>query len=629
MIVEGNYKITRLDSENLNPEDTLVDAMSDHSSIEIPISPRVFRFFYAIIGFVVVFFAIKSFELQVVNGAALALTADRNSRSYYDIPSVRGIIYDVKGDPLVENIPILNLVGVGSEFSKNKNSSDASLVSLSEVLEIPAYSIATLFDENKQFANFIIKSNISKEEAIKVHQLNISGIYIVPFVQRHYMYGSVFAHVLGYTAKVNPDDIKGDSYYTMTDRLGRLGLEAYYEKALRGEHEKVQLDGNILPKNDIFEGGDNLYLTIDREVQQKLYKTLESIIRSAGLKRGSSIVQNIKTGEVMGLVSIPSFDPNIFEDSSNVNNQQTIINLLNDKNRPLFNRIISGLYSPGSTFKPLLALIGLQEKVITPSTIIYSSGSIKVQSVVDPKVFYTFNDWKAHGATNLRKAIADSVDVYFYTVGGGYGDIKGVGIETISRYLKQHLMDSKLGIDLPNEKSGVVPDNEWKQSVKGESWFIGDTYNISIGQGDLLATPLWLNAYTGAIANGGKLMKPFIVNSITGLDGKLKQKIEPEVLVEMAFEQKHIRAVQDAMRSTVTDGTALLLKDLPKPVASKTGTVQIGGKELNSLITVWGPYGDPDIAMTVVIEGTRDKYGLVHQVAHDFLMWYFNEHESR
>jgi len=185
-----------------------------------------------------------------------------------------------------------------------------------------------------------------------------------------------------------------------------------------------------------------------------------------------------------------------------------------------------------------------------------------------------------------------------------------------------------LGIDLPGEKSGVVPDKEWKLKNKNEQWFIGDTYNMSIGQGNLLVTPLWLNAYTAAIANGGRILKPYLVSHIAKGDS-LRTTTEPVVIGVADFSAKNLKIVQDAMRATVTEGTAKLLADLPYPVAAKTGTAQVAKGQTNSLISVWGPFTDPDIAMTVVIEGTKESYGLVHRVAHDFLSWYFTTHPQK
>jgi penicillin-binding protein 2 len=277
-----------------------------------------------------------------------------------------------------------------------------------------------------------------------------------------------------------------------------------------------------------------------------------------------------------------------------------------------------------------LALAGLKEGVVTPSTTIMANGSITVKSEVDPNVVYTFRDWKVHGLTDIKKAIADSVDVYFYALGGGYGNISGLGISRIVSYLKGMNADKPTGIDLPGESSGFVPSAEWKKDTKGEAWYVGDTYNISIGQGDLVVTPAWINEYIGAIANGGNMMKPFILNEIRDSTGKTVKKMSPQVAEKIPFDQKTIDIVRQGMRQTVLSGTATMLQDLPVPVAAKTGTAQISsGKALNSLFTVFGPYDDPEISMTILVENISQSQGLAIRVANDFLSWYFKEFKKQ
>jgi penicillin-binding protein 2 len=392
---------------------------------------------------------------------------------------------------------------------------------------------------------------------------------------------------------------------------------------LRGEHRNFDLK----ERKELNEtkAGYDLILNIDREIQKHLYQSLSSVFGSAGVRRGAAIIQNPKTGAVLGLVSMPSFDGNIFENPSEAENLLKIPRVLENEDRPLLNRVISGRYSPGSTIKPLLAMAGLKEGVITPTTTIYAGGSISVQSEVDPDVFYTFRDWRIHGWTDLKKAIADSVDVFFYALGGGYGNIKGLSIGRIENYLKSFLADRPTGIDLPGETAGFVPSEKWKETAKGESWYIGDTYNISIGQGDLLVTPLWLNTYIGSIANEGKLMKPFVVKEVKEPGGGTFNRISPQILGESPFDRGIIDVMKRAMRQTVLSGTAVLLNGLPVPVAAKTGTVQVAGRGLNSLFTVFGPYDDPEIVMTVLVENINQSQGLAVKVANDFLSWYFSE----
>jgi penicillin-binding protein 2 len=622
-MIPDKYKVKKLEDDDIKPEETLMDAMSEHSAIEVPIGRGVFSSFFTFVIVVLVFFAFRSFQIQIISGEHFAALADRSSSSKYPLSSVRGIIYDRAGRPLVKNIPLFDLVAIHSYLPESAEDLEREIEAVSPIVGMNKENLARAFEDNRDLATFVVKKDLSKEEAAKIKALAPDGIYAVANSQRFYPDGPATAHLLGYTAMIAPEDLRNDDYYLITDRIGRLGLEARYEEILRGEHK------NFDPKDDSREDeaktGRDLFLNIDQEIQKHLYQSLSSVFSSAGVRRGAAVVQNPKTGAVLGLVSMPTFDSNIFENSSEAGNSQKISQLLGSKDNPLLNRVISGRYSPGSTIKPLLAMAGLKEGVVTPATTIYANGSIGVQSEVDPKTFYVFKDWRVHGLTDLKKAIADSVDVYFYALGGGYGDIRGLGIDRIERYLRDFRADEPTGIDLPGELAGFIPSEGWKKETKGESWYIGDTYNISIGQGDLLVTPIWLNTYIGSIANGGKLMRPFLVGEIREPDGNLVEQISPQVLGEIPFDQKTIDIVKQAMRQTVLSGTATMLRDLPAPVAAKTGTAQVIGRGLNSLFTVFGPYDDPEVAMTVLVENINQSQGLAVKVANDFLSWYFTK----
>jgi penicillin-binding protein 2 len=625
MPIPEKYRIKSLEDSDINPEDTLADGLSGYSAIEVPIGRRVFGFFYVAISLLLFFIVLKSFKMQIVDGQHYSALADRRNASEYSLSSLRGIIYDSAGKPMVENLPVFDLIAVHSYLPAKEADMDEVINKVASGLGVPRDDLSPVFKENKDRSSFLIKRNISKEEIMKVKTLAPQGIFAVANSQRHYLDGPGAAHLLGYTALATQEDLKSDEYYFLNDRVGRLGLEAQYEKDLRGEHRTMNLSDKDASVTS--QPGNNLYLNINKEIQNRLYKTISEVFKSAGVRRGAAVIQNTKTGAVLGIVSMPSFDPNVFENSYDPGSAALIPQIVTGNDKPLLDRAIGGRYSPGSTIKPLLALAGLKEGVVTPSTIINSEGSISVKSEVDPSVSYTFRDWKVHGLTDLRKAIANSVDVYFYALGGGYGGIKGLGVDKITDYFKKFLADKPTGIDLPGELSGFVPTREWKKSTKGESWYVGDTYNISIGQGDLIVTPLWINTYIGSLANGGKLLKPFIVKEVKDPDGKVVERMSPVVLGEIPFDQKTINLVKDGMRETVLSGTATMLKDLPVQMAAKTGTAQIS-KGLNSLFTVFGPYDDPEVVMTVLVENINQSQGVAIRVANDFLMWYFNEFKS-
>ena len=605
----------------------MADALSIHPVMETPISRSVFNVFYLFAAAVLVFFIFKSFQMQIINGERFAVLAEQSYSLRYQLLPLRGLIYDSQGQLLAKNLPVFDLIAVHAFLSKSEDELAEVINRLSPVINESVEYLKKKFNDNKGQAVFLVKGNIAKEEMVKIQTASFPGLFVVTNVRRYYLDGPAAAHILGYTAKITPDELKNDDYFMINDRVGRFGLEAQYEKQLRGEHRSLDFlsTGNDGMSDLPALAGNNLFLNIDSSVQNQLYKSISSVFASTEVRRGAAVVQNSKTGAVLGLVSMPTFDNNIFENSSSPVSISKISAILNDFNKPLLNRAISGRYSPGSTIKPLFALAGLKEGVVTPSTIIYGGGSISVRSEVDPNIFYTFRDWKVHGWTDIKKAIADSVDVYFYALGGGYGNIDGLGIDRIAQYLKGAGADKITGIDLPNETTGLVPSREWKKQIKGEAWYVGDTYNISIGQGDLGVTPVWLNTYMGAITNGGNLMKPYIVNEIRNPDGKLIKKNEPSVLNAMPFDEETINIVKNGMRETVLSGTATLLQDIAVPLAAKTGTIQVGNQGLNSLFSVFGPYDDPEITMTVLVENIKNSQGLAVRIANDFLLWYFSK----
>ncbi len=617
-----NYIVKQSDDHDLAPEETLADALSGHSIVEIPISRGVFRAFYVLGTILVFMLLIQAFRLQIVHGKNFALQADQSRLTTYPIPALRGNIFDARGKALVENTPIFDVVAVQAQLVA-KSSGDR-FMQLDRLIALPE-SITRIIAANKNNGIFVVARNISKAEAVRIRAAAIPGVFIVPYARRHYVYGLQLAHVLGYTAQINADELPRDitHQYQLNDRVGRLGIEAHYEAQLHGEPQRIILQGAMTTQASTVLAGDDMTLYLDTDVQQTLYRAVDEVFRSAGVRRGAAVVQDVHSGAVLGMVSMPTFDPNLFEESPNESTKTRLTRLFIDTAEPLFNRVVSGLYSPGSTIKPYYALVGLWEKVVDPHKMIFANGSIQVQSEVDPKVFYTFHDWKVHGWTDLRKAIAWSVDIYFYALGGGYQDFRGLGIDRIEKYLKLARADQKTDIDLPGESAGFVPSQQWKREKKGEAWYIGDTYNVSIGQGDLQLTPIWLNSYVSAIANGGILYKPLLVKSIKDAKTGVVTEIKPEELTRLPFDEATYQVVREGMRQAVTEGTAQGLKDLPKPVAAKTGTAQVTGQALNSLFIVYGPYDNPEIALTILVEHIPQSQSLGVHVAQKFFSWYF------
>ena len=314
------------------------------------------------------------------------------------------------------------------------------------------------------------------------------------------------------------------------------------------------------------------------------------------------------------------YDNNAFEGGIG---KEEYSKLINDVNKPLFNRPIAAEYPPGSTFKPMMAAAALQENIISPTRQITDAGVIYSGA-------WSFKDWKVHGQVDVIKAIAQSCNVYFYTVGGGYGDIEGLGNARIKKYANLFGMGQLTGIDLPGEKAGLIPDEAWKRAIKDEPWYIGDTYHMSIGQGDVLTTPLQIANYTAAVANGGTLYKPQVVDKIVDSGGNVVRDIDKEILAQNFIDPKNMEWVQKGMLENVLTGSGRALSTLPVQAAGKTGTAQFavsGSKTLatHAWYTVYAPYENPEIVMAIMLESGGEGHDASVPIAKDVLGWYFGE----
>ena len=312
---------------------------------------------------------------------------------------------------------------------------------------------------------------------------------------------------------------------------------------------------------------------------------------------------------------------------------KTYKEFINNKNRPLLNRVISSFYPAGSTIKPFIASAALAENTIDPNYKIDDTlGYISIQNAYDPSVIYTYRDWRPHGFIDMREALAYSANVYFYEIGGGYKNIKGLGIDRIEKYLKIFGFGSTLGIDVPGEADGLVPNTEWKKKTRNENWFTGDTYNVSIGQGDVKITPLQLVAAMAAIANGGTLWKPTLASKVIDSSGNIIKEFKPETIRENLIGNDKLQIIREGLRKAVTDprGSAHALNILPIEVAGKTGTAQVYSDftKLNALFTGFAPYNDPQIAIAVVVEGSGQGITSALPIAQEIFQWYYNQNRA-
>ncbi|MFZ2522608.1 MAG: penicillin-binding transpeptidase domain-containing protein [Minisyncoccia bacterium] len=431
---------------------------------------------------------------------------------------------------------------------------------------------------------------------------------------RVYATSTGFSTVIGYI-KYPTKDSNGFYYQDKFDP--KDGIEKIHDSKLSGKNGKkiVETDvkGSVVSESvlDVPEDGESITLTIDLRLQRQLNRSLHEIGSRAGYKGGAGVIMNASTGEILASSNFPEYDSQIMTDGTD---DQKIKSWIVSEDHPFLNRVISGLYTPGSIMKIFIAMGVLSEGVIDPNREILSTGSITIPNPYFPDKPSVFMDWKAHGLVNLRRAIAVSSNVYFYQVTGGYKNQKGIGINNVEKYVKLFGFGTTTGIKFPGEEGGAIPSPEWKiKNFKGEEWRLGDTYNTSIGQYGFQVTPIQVVSAVGALANGGKVILPYL---ILGEDRKVNS--------EVSLSNSYFEIVKEGMRLGVTEGTSQSINFPFVKVASKTGTAQIGVNkdEVNSWVVGFWPIESPKYAFAVVMErGTRNsQFGAV-LVMREFLDW--------
>ncbi|MEK7122271.1 MAG: penicillin-binding transpeptidase domain-containing protein, partial [Patescibacteria group bacterium] len=407
------------------------------------------------------------------------------------------------------------------------------------------------------------------------------------------------------------------------DMVGRDGLELSYDDVLRGHdgQKHVEIDALGREKRIIFEerpqDGKSLRLTIDKTLQEKSEEVLRQWMERFNTTRGVVILSDPKTGFIKSLVSMPSYDNNVFAKGISSEAYQE---LLADEDRPLFHRALKGEYPSGSTIKPFIGAAALKEGVVDAKTTFLSSGGIRVGR-------WFFPDWKAggHGVTNLAKALAESVNTYFYLIGGGSESVNGLGIERMASMLRVFGFGVPTGIDLRGEENGFIPSPDWKIKTKGEPWYIGDTYHVAIGQGDVLVTPLQIHTATSLFANAGIAYQPMLVAALEDPDGRRVEQ-QPRIQTQEILTQEHIQNIRDGMKRAVTEGSARRLSLLPVSAAGKTGTAQWHTeKKPHAWFAGWAPFEDPEVMITVLVEEGEEGSKSAIGIAYDILSWYFRD----
>lgn len=449
--------------------------------------------------------------------------------------------------------------------------------------------------------NRLVKVGLNAERGL-IYDRNMKELAWNVSEGRAYWQEPGLSHVAGYVGYAGEDQDSGDS----RKKVGKAGIEKAFAKELAGRDglRLVEEDalGHIISESmeDKGENGRSLVLTIDAELQSELFKILRRLIYERGFLAGSGIIVDTLSGEILALTSFPEIDSEKFSQDAA---PEEVEAFLNDERKPFFFRALEGLYAPGSVFKPVVALGALSEKIIDPSREILSTGSISIPNPYFPELSSVFYDWKPHGLVDMRRAIAVSSNIYFYTIGGGFGNQPGLGARRISEYARKLGFGARTGLELPEAK-GFLPTPEWKEKNQPDDpiWRLGDTYNLSIGQGMIQVTPMQMAELAALIAGDGIKAKPHLVKALLLPSGE-RQAIAKTGEEKIDIPQEALKTVKEGMAQAVEYGTASALSGLGVKVAGKTGTAEVGaGKEVNSWFIGFLPYDEPRVALAIVLE---------------------------
>lgn len=571
------------------------------------------------IGIIMVFFLGRTFQLQL-NATESNITVQDKVISQNYIKPLRGNIYDRRGVLLAYNQVVFSLILNKEKIVSDLEEQNTLTQEMASFFDIEPQFIQNAIEGNEK--QVILKDNISQEQAItfQVKQNEYPGFELKQDNVRKYVDPVYFSHILGYTGKLSESDIMENPRYTRDDIIGKTGLEKVYESILKGEYGlKNNRDAERPLKSP--QNGKSIQITIDAELQKVLQDSMQEVLNTKDLKKGAGIIMNPQNGEVLAMVSLPSFDNNLFTQGISQNDYNSLIN---DKDKPLLNRCIGGEYAPASTIKPLVASGLLQESIITADTTINDPlGKLIVENPYDKDKPFVYPDWKIHGITNTYKSISDSVNVFYYTFTGGTPTQKGLGIEKLAEYYSHYGFGSTTGIDLEGEVKGNIANPDWKQRVKKEQWLLGDTYNASIGQGGMLATPLQILNGINAVANRGTLYKPHLYQGLREENGSIDEMKDAEIVKKVPVSQENYTIVKEGMRQTTTDGTGYQLQSLPFPTAGKTGTAQTGKEKNNSWFVSYGPFENPKISVIVLIEEGQDSFETTIPITKKIYEWYY------
>jgi len=677
----------------------------ERSGEDRSISPWRIRLVYAVMAVMLVAFIVRLFQLQIVEGARYKELADDNRFDTQNIPAPRGVIYDRNGSLLVRNIPRFDVMVTPADLPDSQAEIDAILRRLAELTGvpysqegekaaecIPGRGIVQLVAEGasiEPYKAWPVACDVDEQVAriLREAQIDMPGVAVITLPVREYTTGVLTAAIIGYLgpiSELNRAHYESLGFESGRDKVGYAGIEFLYQDTLAGRNGQQLVEEDVAGKLLRQVGsltqpqpGNSLRLTLDTRLQAAaetaLLKRMEFINSYAGEIRtpvGVVIAMNPQTGEILAMATQPSYENNRLARFIPESYYNQLV--ANERGKPLINHAIADIQPPGSTFKLVTAIGALNEGVIDPEQELHDPGKITIANRYfpnDPGRAKEFVCWKSdgHGEVDLLHAIAFSCNVYFYKIGGGFEDEvadEGLGIDRIVLYAHALGYGSRLGIDLPGEAAGLVPDRDWKRINQGESWSTGDTYNATTGQGSVLSTPLQVLNSVATIANGGKVMWPHIVKEILDGEGNLLQRNEPCLLWDIAdgvvtpaeeigagcmqipegllptFAQSPdknvaswaIKLVQEGMRLVVTEGTASTYAQLENiSSAGKTGTGEFcdkvarekglcepGNWPTHSWYAAYAPYENPEIAVIAFVynggEGAVTSGPIVRQV---------------
>jgi len=570
--------------------------------------------------------------LQIIEGAHYQAQAEENRIRKISIDAPRGIIYDRNHQILASNLPEFDFVMIPGLAPKDSKERQALFQRVSAQTQLDPAELEDNYNKNQlnSFSAVLLKEDLTRDEALGIEKNSADwgGLMLSAKVKRSYPEHEAVAHALGYTGKINEQELEANPNYDLTDRIGKEGVEETYESKLRGEKGSEQLEVDSTGKvkqivgNTPAKEGNSLVLSLDLDMQKTAYNALAQAVADNGGTGGAVVALDPRSGAVLVLADYPSFDNVEFTGKISPDRLREIIQ---GENRPLFNRAVAGTYPPGSTFKPLIAAAALDKKIVTPSDVLECPAVLQVGQ-------WSFADWKFHGPTDLNKAISQSVNTYFYIVGGGWGDRKGLGPDNIKHYANQFGLGQKLGIDIPQEAEGLVPDPAWKEKVKKEAWYIGDSYHTSIGQGDILLTPMQLASYIGALVNGGTLYRPHLLDYVENSDGTVTDKPAPEALRKNILPASELDSVRQAMGVTVSSeqGSGRQLQDLEEKygvmIGGKTGTAETGEEEkYHAWFVGFAPLDNPEIVVVALVEKGGEGFKAALPVAKQVLDVYLQK----